>query len=218
MGGGFLYRRRGSALSSQFGMGRRAPWATASCTVARARAFTQLEERRPYEAEVGGSRPSTPTRREPGALRSRWALVALDGRALYGWAKTVGYLYEARLRAELTRRLGVSWVPVRNGIADVDGFSREVLREYSTRRREIEMHLEEHGETGARAAQVAAYATRKAKDVEKSTESLLPGWRERARRLGVDETALASLVDPAAGSQSETSVGCCSFSWQRPRA
>ena len=53
--------------------------------------------------------------------------------ALYGWAKTIGYLYEAQLRAELTRRLGVAWTPVRNGIADIDGFSGEVLRAFSTR-------------------------------------------------------------------------------------
>ena len=37
----------------------------------------------------------------------RWS--ALDARPLYGWAKTVGYLYEAQLRAELTRRLGFEY-------------------------------------------------------------------------------------------------------------
>ena len=124
---------------------------------------------------------------------ARWS--ALDARGLYGWAKTVGYLYEAQLRAELTRRLGVAWTPVRNGIADIDGYSREVLRAFSTRRREIEMHLEEHAETSARAAQVAAYATRKAKDVETPAESLLHEWRERARNLGLDEQAMAAMLD-----------------------
>jgi conjugative relaxase-like TrwC/TraI family protein len=123
----------------------------------------------------------------------RWS--ALDARGLYGWAKTVGYLYEAQLRAELTHRLGLAWTPVRNGIADIDGFSREMLRAFSTRRREIEMHLEEHGETSPRAAQVAAYATRKAKDVEAPAESLYPEWRERARNLGLDEQTLAAMLD-----------------------
>lgn len=47
----------------------------------------------------------------------RWS--ALDGRGLYAHAKTAGYLYEARLRAELTRTLGFEWTSVRNGIADV---------------------------------------------------------------------------------------------------
>ena len=53
----------------------------------------------------------------------RWS--ALDGRRLYAHAKTAGYLYEARLRAELTRELGVEWTPVRNGIADVAGVPRD---------------------------------------------------------------------------------------------
>jgi conjugative relaxase-like TrwC/TraI family protein len=37
----------------------------------------------------------------------RW--TALDGRPLYAWWRPVGYLYEAHLRWELTRRLGVEW-------------------------------------------------------------------------------------------------------------
>ena len=49
----------------------------------------------------------------------RW--TALDGRPLYSWLSPVGHLYEAHLRWELTRRLGVEWGPVRNGIADVAG-------------------------------------------------------------------------------------------------
>src|SRR6266511_1929017 len=45
----------------------------------------------------------------------RW--TALYGQPLYWHAKTAGYLYQAVLRAELTRRLGVAWGPVRNGVA-----------------------------------------------------------------------------------------------------
>jgi conjugative relaxase-like TrwC/TraI family protein len=121
----------------------------------------------------------------------RWS--ALDGRSLYGWAKTVGFLYEAQLRAELTRRLGVAWTPLTNGIADIDGIPRKVLRAFSRRRQKIEMHMEERGETGARAAQRATYATRGRKH-DTSTESLLPEWRARAAALGLDDAALASLL------------------------
>lgn len=77
--------------------------------------------------------------------------------------RRVRCLYEAHLRWELTQRLGVEWGRVRNGIADIDGIDRPVLREFSTRSREIEAHLDEHGQHSARAAQVAAYATRRAK-------------------------------------------------------
>src|SRR5919199_2297305 len=75
---------------------------------------------------------------------------ALDGRRIYAHAKTAGYLYEARLRAELTRELGFDWTPVRNGIADVVGVPPTVLRAFSRRRAQIEAELERHGQSGAR--------------------------------------------------------------------
>ncbi|MGH9289176.1 MAG: MobF family relaxase [Acidimicrobiales bacterium] len=123
----------------------------------------------------------------------RW--TALDGRPLYLWLSPVGHLYETHLRWELTRRLGVEWGPVRNGIADVAGISRPVLREFSTRRREIEAHLDEHGQHSARAAQYATYATRRAKDTSIDAEGLVPGWKARAAALGLDAGALAAVLD-----------------------
>jgi conjugative relaxase-like TrwC/TraI family protein len=126
----------------------------------------------------------------------RW--TALDGRPLYAWWRPVGYLYEAHLRWELTRRLGVEWGPVRNGIGDVAGIPRPVLREFSTRRREIEAHLEERGQHSARAAQYATYATRTAKDTTVEAEGLIPGWRARAEAVGLTTEALAGVLDRTA--------------------
>jgi conjugative relaxase-like TrwC/TraI family protein len=117
--------------------------------------------------------------------------TALEGRPLYAWLRPVGYLYEAHLRWELTRRLGVEWAPVRNGIADIAGIPKPVLREFSTRRQEIEAHLEEHGQHSARAAQYATDATRTAKDAIVEAEGLVPGWRARTEALGFDIHALA---------------------------
>jgi conjugative relaxase-like TrwC/TraI family protein len=122
----------------------------------------------------------------------RW--TALDGRPLYAWWRPVGYLYESHLRWELTRRLGVEWGRVRHGIADIAGIPRPVLREFSTRRREIEAHLEEHGQHGARAAQYATYATRTAKDTTVEAKGLGPGWRARAEAVGFDAEALAAVL------------------------
>jgi len=112
----------------------------------------------------------------------RW--TALDGRPLYSWLSPVGHLYEAQLRWELTRRVGVEWGPVRNGIADIAGIPKLVLREFSTRRREIEAHLDEHGQSSARAAQFATYATRNPKDDQLDAEGLLPGWRAGPKPSG----------------------------------
>jgi conjugative relaxase-like TrwC/TraI family protein len=92
----------------------------------------------------------------------RWS--ALDGRAIFQHAKTAGYLYEARLRARLTERLGVEWTPVRNGIADIDGVPKEALRAFSRRRVEIEEELLRRGESSASAARMATLSTRQRKD------------------------------------------------------
>jgi len=123
----------------------------------------------------------------------RW--TALDARPLYAWLSPVGHLYEAQLRWELTRRLRVEWGPVRNGIADVAGVPKPVLREFSTRRREIEAHLDEHSHTSARAAQLAAYATRTPKDPGADAVSLVAGWWERAEALGFGPRKLAVVLD-----------------------
>ena len=85
----------------------------------------------------------------------------------------------------------------RNGIADVAGISRPVLREFSTRRREIEAHLAEHGQRSARAAQYATYATRTAKNTSIEAEGLVPGWQARAEALGFDTHGLAGVLDRA---------------------
>lgn len=124
----------------------------------------------------------------------RWS--ALDGRPLLGWAKTAGYLYEAELRWQLSRRLGVEWGPVRNGIADVDGIPRSAIREFSQRRQQIEDHLDERGLSTAKAAQVAAYATRKPKDMTVPAEGLAESWRARAEAVGLDAEVLAGVCEP----------------------
>jgi conjugative relaxase-like TrwC/TraI family protein len=122
----------------------------------------------------------------------RWG--ALDARRLYIQAKTAGYLYQAHLRAELTRRLGVEWTPVRNGAADIEGISRKVIRAFSKRRREIESAMGRTGKSSAKAAEMAALATRKAKDYRVSPALLLPEWQGRAERLGLDYETMRSLT------------------------
>jgi conjugative relaxase-like TrwC/TraI family protein len=121
----------------------------------------------------------------------RW--TALDARPIYAWAKTAGYLYEAQLRAELTRRLGVEWNRPVRGIAEIAGFPKPVLRHFSRRRQQVEAHLGQVGFTSGKAAQVATYATRTAKDRSTSSLSLWMEWRERAAALGFDEDRLAAV-------------------------
>jgi conjugative relaxase-like TrwC/TraI family protein len=108
----------------------------------------------------------------------------LDSRKLFAHAKTAGVLYQAQLRWELTRRLGVAWHPVVNGVADIDGVERQLIETFSRRRAQIVEHMASRGETSASAAQTATLATRQAKG-ERSTEAELRGsWTRRAREVG----------------------------------
>jgi conjugative relaxase-like TrwC/TraI family protein len=126
------------------------------------------------------------------AQDGRWS--ALDGRRIYAHAKTTGYLYETRLRAELTRELGLEWTPVRNGIADVTGVPAIVLRAFSRRRAQIEAELERTGQRGPRAAQAATLQTRRRKEHKVTPERLDREWRKRAAALGLTGDAIRSLV------------------------
>jgi conjugative relaxase-like TrwC/TraI family protein len=123
----------------------------------------------------------------------RWS--ALDSRTLHRQATTASHLYQHRLRAELTRRLGVGWTEVERGIAEVDGIPLSVRRAFSTRRRQIEQHLEQRGpqpaadgparrgRAGQLAARVACLATRPAKRHEQPAGQR-HRWRATADRLG----------------------------------
>ncbi len=128
----------------------------------------------------------------------RWA--TLDGRHLYLHVKTAGYLYLAHLRAELTRRVGVEWRPVVNGSADIKGVPNAVLRAFSTRRAEIDAALAERGLSSARAAQLAALHTRRAKDDGITVSPMTERWRTKAADLGFASDTIDALVgttDPA---------------------
>ena len=123
----------------------------------------------------------------------------LDGRGLYVHAKTAGYLYQAHLRHELTRRLGVEWGEVRNGCADLVGVPAEVIQAFSQRRAEIVAHMAARGETSARAAQVATLATRRAKQRHVDGHVLGAEWAVRAAALGFGLDQVQALVGRVAG-------------------
>ncbi len=118
---------------------------------------------------------------------------ALDARRIYLHTKTAGYLYEAQLRAELTRRLGVEWGPVRNGIADLVGIPQPALNGFSTRHAEIEEAMARRGVTSA-AAEIAALDTRQAKLGPVDLITLRARWSEQAATFGLTSDMLAEVV------------------------
>jgi conjugative relaxase-like TrwC/TraI family protein len=122
----------------------------------------------------------------------RWS--TLDGRRLYAHARATSFVYQAVLRSELTRELGVRWLSVRDGIAEIAGVPMPVLKEFSRRRADIEAALERSGTSGPRASEAAALATRQAKDRRTSFPALQRDWRERAAARGFARDELQAIL------------------------
>lgn len=119
---------------------------------------------------------------------------ALDSREIYRQGRTAGFLYQAALRYELTSRLGVEWGPVRNGYAELVGIPEPVRRQFSKRRQQIVLALEEAGRNDPRAAQAATLATRPLKAAAADPTSLRDRWRVEALATGFDPAGLAAIT------------------------
>ena len=127
----------------------------------------------------------------------RW--TALDGTPIYQHARAAGFLYQAHLRAAVRERLPwVRWGPVRNGMAEIEQIFPEVLREFSTRRRQIEERQRELVSAGVevrRAGREAiAHDTRERKRCGVDTAPWREGVRARAAEHGLGARELKALT------------------------
>jgi conjugative relaxase-like TrwC/TraI family protein len=122
---------------------------------------------------------------------------ALDGEAiLKTYRLAAGYLYEAHLRAELARTLGVEWEKPRKGWAELKGVPRRVIDEFSTRRLAVVERMREQALTGFYAAQVAAVGTRERKE-QVDLVALRQDWRARAAEHGLGQREMTALIGRA---------------------
>ena len=126
----------------------------------------------------------------------RWlSLAAPKGRsAIYQHAKAAGYVFQAQLRAELVRELGLQWGPTRNGYADIAGIDRPVIEHFSRRRAEILEAMAERAVSSARTAEIAAYRTREAKDYRVDPDRRRVEWAARAAEFGLHREGITDLV------------------------
>jgi conjugative relaxase-like TrwC/TraI family protein len=119
---------------------------------------------------------------------------ALDGQPiLKHYRLAAGYLYQAQLRFELARSLGVEWREPVNGMAEIAGVPDEVLKEFSKRRLQVLDHLEREGTSGFYAAKVAAVATRDRKE-PLDLPRLREEWRARAAEHDLGRRQLKRLL------------------------
>lgn len=77
----------------------------------------------------------TPLREADGTAIVQWR--ALDGELFLQHVRTAGFVGAAAMRHELTRRRGVRWGPVRNGVAELAAFPPSLLAAFSTRHGQV---------------------------------------------------------------------------------
>lgn len=121
----------------------------------------------------------------------RW--TALDSRHVYRHARTAGFVYQAVLRDELARSVGLLFEEVEQGYADVAGVPKALRQEFSGRRREIVASMERHGAHSAKGAQAATLDTRRAKTEHVPEGELRERWAARAEPFGFSVDDLARL-------------------------
>ena len=93
------------------------------------------------------------------SLRDDGSTGSIDSAPLYQHKMAAGALYRAELAQKLERDLGL-YISRDKDSFEVLGVSRELCQEWSTRRKEILVALEERGLSGAKAASIAAFETR----------------------------------------------------------
>ena len=145
----------------------------------------------------------------------RW--LSLDAQFLVGQQRSIGWVYDAALRVELTRRLGVEWEAIEPGLgtSDIARVPVGLRKVFSTRSAQVEAKLaeligrwsDEHDgaepdqRTIARLQRKAVLASRPGKEHGVDAEVLRGEWRATTRtagfnpdRLGLGQTRLPGLI------------------------
>jgi conjugative relaxase-like TrwC/TraI family protein len=118
------------------------------------------------------------TRGEDGKWR------AMDNRELYQQKMTIGMVYHHELGREL-RHLGYELDWRSDGTFDVRGYSPEQLREFSTRKQEIEQAVGHEANAVAKAKACTKTRRDKIHQVESEREELKQTWLKRAEQLNI---------------------------------
>ena len=139
----------------------------------------------------------------------RW--LSLDARFLKFQQRSVGAVYDAALRAELTSRLGVGWVERSPGVFDLgcvpdqvrEGFSKRSVQVDAKHAELIRRWSDEHdgripsAKVIGKLERRAAKASRPDKTHGRDAEALHAEWTREARGMGFDPAGLVPdlLVD-----------------------
>ncbi|MCO5318535.1 MAG: relaxase domain-containing protein [Microthrixaceae bacterium] len=134
----------------------------------------------------------------------RW--LALDARFLKYQQRSIGWMYDAALRAELTTRLGVAWVDRGEGVFDLACVPETVREAFSSRTQQVEARLTElvrawsdahdgadpDPRTAARLERDAVLDSRPDKVHGIDAAELHAHWRAEARAAGFEPARLVT--------------------------
>jgi conjugative relaxase-like TrwC/TraI family protein len=135
------------------------------------------------------------TERQDGAWR------ALSNEKLYEHKMAAGAIYRAQLAAEV-QRLGYDIEKTHaDGRFEIRGFTKKQLEHFSQRSLTIREAMQEHGLSGAKAAERATLMTRTAKSSVDRVE-LREDWRTRAESQGIDLAHMMEQARERAGRES----------------
>jgi len=127
------------------------------------------------------------------ALDGGWS--SLDGRRLFAHARAAGAIYHARLRLELSDRIGAAWEVAPSGLGDVIGVDASMRRLFSQRSAAIEEYVVRRmGPRTPVRTRGAFHATRPEKDPVRTVETLVDGWKQRATDHGFDLGDLTRVI------------------------
>lgn len=129
--------------------------------------------------------------------RADGKLVSVDGTSLYHEAKAAGVIYQATLRRELHRSLGVEWAPIDpgTGMAEIAGIDPTSITAWSQRSSALREWAADNLVVvdGAKVTQAQLAAAQKATRPHKPEQlpwaQLVQDWRADARGLGQDRAA-----------------------------
>ncbi len=138
------------------------------------------------------------------ARRSDGSYGSIEPREIYRHQSAAGAIYDAELAHGLRAR---GYAVEREGRSfSVAGVPGELVKEFSTRREQIESELERRGASGSHASEAAALATRRKKEV-RDIDGLRADWAARAKERapewaaeqahGIEQPALDAVPSSA---------------------
>lgn len=137
--------------------------------------------------------------------------LALDARFLKYQQRSIGWIYDAALRGEMTDRLGVAWTGIEGGQADIVGIEPALRDLFSQRSRQVETKLidllkawsTEHDGSEPDARTIAALkrravlASRPAKGHGTDAGTLHEEWTDQATAAGFAPATIGSSLHRA---------------------